>query len=983
MTQAIDEGYDAVRLLLRVGILEWCNLELLRVGVYRVEVSASLLFPGRASPLHGAPLHFSSAPLRLHALSRGRYCELDASVPLAVGEVDEDAPCFRTRALHVRYGDEAHALNEAATFAFEGAPPPAACPPNASLLVRFRLLRAPPPEKEDGGGGGGGGAFELCAVRTLRLPGERALRGVRAWAPVCWGAAHLALAGVTLHSAVVAARFMGAPPAPRRPPELAHAEARAARAAREEEDARRGVPGAAAARFMPTGSAGGGGGGGGARGGGALAARGFSGGAAPPPRGGDGASRLPPWAAAYTAALRARAAAPLSLCEALAAPAAGGDGDCGDGAAPNRARPAEAFAAALVDALGVVVGEGEGEPGGARRAAAAFERVRGAEAALAAAEAAAAAWAAPGGCGSARSVDAHAWAARWCTLLSPLAAAAAATEAWRAEAREAAEAALAECSRGHERGGAAGETYSTSRFFGVGGAGAAAPPAAAAAPPPSPPPPPPPPLAGAAAAALEAALSAAGAAAERTWRALCAALLSTGDLSVAPLQRSFRDSAAAWARAACAPAGTASSPLAALPRAPPAALSGPLPEGPFPPPPRLPRERCLDAAAECAPFALRAVAMEYGERGGGAGGGGGAEAASRQRSPPPPGTHAVVFVSGLGGSKADLRCLRAALKVHHPRLFCVGAGDSVCGTAGEGDLLAVGLALAAEVAAAVSPAALAAEGVPPLRALSFVCFSMGGVWARVALRARALAHVRPLLHAFVTFASPHLGFPPSAAGHALVSAGAFFSRLAGRLPVLQQLAHGDRGADGAPSLLELLAEGWGEGAGGGAPAAALAAAGLAPVPNGALLAPARHVVLAGSPQDSYSPLASALAAAPAPGAAGERAAAAFWRGLEGPAAGGAARRVWRVSVHFSEWHASGAPAAARAEAEGLLPPPRDAGSAPPPPPPASLSAAASQGVASVFNSVSGRGAHLGFCGSEELGALLALAPPFAQCWEDD
>jgi hypothetical protein len=965
---------EEFRLALRVSITEFCNLELLRVGLYRVEVDASLLLAAgggrRYAELRGVPTTFSSAPSRLYAESRGRRCDPDAEVRCDHAGVDDT--CFRTRVLHVRYGDEAHAVCETCLFSFAGVPSP--CAPGSSLLVRFRLFRATPLK------GGGAGAFELCAARALRAPAADALRGLRAWAPVTFGAAHLALAGVALHSAVTGARFAGAPPAPPRPRELAEAEASAARGAREEEEeARRGVPGAAAARFAgaaPSGEAA------------AAAARmkrvpgsssaRFSAAAAaaaaapPPPPAASAPSRpLPPWAADYAAALRARAAAPLSLCEALAlAPSA----------APARAALAAAVEAALAGALAAAAAAasfagGEAGPGARRVCAEAFANLRGAEAALREAEAAAAAWGARGGDGAA--VNGAAWAARAGALLAPLDAAAAAAAAWRREAEAAG--AGAGALPPHRAAAAAFCTYSTERFFleapppaAAGAAAAAAAPAAAplAAPAGAAP-------AASAAAALEEAARERGRAAEEAWRALCGALLAAGAAACAPLQGRAGAAARAWARAACATPPPL--PLRELRAAAP-----PLAEGATAPP-ALPAARAFDAAAECAPFALRAVAQAFR--------GGAPPPPPAPLPPPPPTTHVVVFINGLGGHKADLRCLRGALKLHRPRLLCVSA-DSVAGSAGEGDVLAVGLRLAAEIAALAGDAALAAEGMPACGRLSIVAFSMGGVWARVALRAPALAPLRGRLHAFVTLASPHLGFPPAAAGHALVSAGAFFTRLAGRLPVLAQLAHADRGREGEPSLLDLLAEGgWGAGGGGvGANAAALAAAGLAPMPNGALLAPAKHVILVASPQDTYSPFHSALAAAPGGGGgggAGEggRAAAAFWRGIEGPP-GGDGPAVWRVALQFSDFEGGGGggggaqPWAARAEAAGLLPPRGDAGSAQPPPPPASLSAVAAQGLTSVFNSVSGRGAHLAFTTSEELGALLALAEPFAQCWEE-
>ena len=178
-----------------------------------------------------------------------------------------------------------------------------------------------------------------------------------------------------------------------------------------------------------------------------------------------------------------------------------------------------------------------------------------------------------------------------------------------------------------------------------------------------------------------------------------------------------------------------------------------------------------------------------------------------------PGTHVVLFLNGLGGSTHDTRLLRSYLKVHQPQC-AVYAIESHQHKATEGCLIAAA-AKVAEEARGLLTHRLAEDGLSPLAWLSFVTFSLGGLVARLALRHPALAPFKPLLHAFVSVASPHLGLLYSP--NQLVSAGVFlYTRLRGSA-ALTQLAFGDEPSPSSSPrgvrdcLLYLLACGWAPG----------------------------------------------------------------------------------------------------------------------------------------------------------------------------
>ena len=111
----------------------------------------------------------------------------------------------------------------------------------------------------------------------------------------------------------------------------------------------------------------------------------------------------------------------------------------------------------------------------------------------------------------------------------------------------------------------------------------------------------------------------------------------------------------------------------------------------------------------------------------------------------------------------------------------------------------------------------------------------------------------------------------------------------------------------------------------------------------------RGVFLLGSPQDTYSPLSSCLAVEE--------------RGKEGGIWGGFTPHVHRLSVQFESLKDL------NGERASQMLSPKDSLATPPP---LTLTAAAGMQLLSVFDSVSGRDAHLAFCSSEAVAAMIAL-----------
>ena len=879
-------------LAVRVGLSDFLNLELIRVGLYRVHLSC-----WTSCGKVGRPVSCQAAPQSLEALSRGAGCGA-SPVPSLVAELDDLHNACLSRSVHVRYTDEAHQLHEAYTFHIPGLPLAAS---DARVLVRLRLLRAEPPAAAAEGAEGAAiaaAAFAPVASRTLSLSMTTSCSGQGFFASLLFDRNHLAALGVTVHTGLVGAAL--APPAlpralsaeelaaaaaaPAGPPPawarrfLAHCAARhtlqeclsRAHHARAAQAREQGMHALLASTL-------------------ALAA------AEPPPSG------LPAALEHFRAGLRAAAA----------------------GAAAAAAAEAEA-AAGAEEAEGA--GEAAGGGAGAGGAAAAEENDLCPESLSTAQEA----------------------------LVGSLARVERAAAEWRAEALG--------C-----RGGAAAPLHMESL---------------AAAPPPH---------AGSSSALSDISLDASGVFAKpraprcaeaeaarllrasargahslaKAWRGAFGAFMQCPQASLEPLQRAFRAAAASAVGAACAHVrGGAPLPLEDLVRPLPPALVAPATaaeaptSAPLPTPPPRTHDPLLDStrlflSTQWARYAAPTPAAPP------------AAAAAAAAAAATAGQHLVIFVPGLGGNSFDLRTYKAALKLHHPDLVCHTA-ESVCSESG-GDILASGLRLAGEVAAQCA-------ATPQLRRLSFVCFSLGGVWARCAVRAPALAPWLPSLHTFVSIASPHLGFPSDARGSTLLFGGQLLmSGWMGkkRTQALAQLAlsvevGGGAGQPPPLPLLYYLACGW-PAAGAGEPLASLRAAGLASGPNGsAVLAHFKHIVLLASPQDTYSPFASALACPPPTGSSSGAPSPlhadmvrGFWEGAGG--------LVQRVSVHLHDLGGGVAPWEA-AEGEGLAGP-ADAGCAQPP---ASLAAQAAGGLLGLFDAVSGRDAHMGMLTSEAVPQVVAL-----------
>ena len=310
------------------------------------------------------------------------------------------------------------------------------------------------------------------------------------------------------------------------------------------------------------------------------------------------------------------------------------------------------------------------------------------------------------------------------------------------------------------------------------------------------------------------------------------------------------------------------------------------------------------------------------------------------------GLHVVFFVPGLGGHYTNLRLVRAAIKTHHPSILCVNARCAE-GTVSEGDIVASGIALADEIVDAVEALE---QQQRPVTAISFVAFSLGGIFTRIAMRTARLSPLLARANAFFTIATPHLGLPASAQASAPArffeglgrAAGLALVRATGRLRVLEQLSLSDGGETAVP-IIERLTRGW----------TRESAAADDPLidarPNAAVLSAFRTVALLASPQDGYSPHRSALAWS-----------GAFWDGLS------ARTRVVRAVVHWRGGADGGGRGADEATSAAF-----------------SLSAvrsAVGTAVLGAYDVVSGRAGHTAFLDSEAVGEFLALAPELEDVW---
>ncbi|KAJ3349182.1 hypothetical protein HDU91_006417 [Kappamyces sp. JEL0680] len=116
--------------------------------------------------------------------------------------------------------------------------------------------------------------------------------------------------------------------------------------------------------------------------------------------------------------------------------------------------------------------------------------------------------------------------------------------------------------------------------------------------------------------------------------------------------------------------------------------------------------------------------------------------------------HLVVFVHGLMGNCNDLRSYRNQLRQH---LADLGEPAGICYLFSKcnqsntfNHLVAMGNNLAKEILDFIQNEGLSVGKI------SFVCHSLGGIIARLAIRHECLVPFRCCFHAFTSFASPHL-----------------------------------------------------------------------------------------------------------------------------------------------------------------------------------------------------------------------------------
>lgn len=811
-------------LAIRLGLLEFNNLELLRVGLYKV--SCQLIYekhPG--GPLiRITPSTCASAPRRLHAISRGVPCRA-SPLQTQMAEVDEDG--FSSRCVAVRYSDEHFALNESATFMVSL---PMPCPDSAKLHLRLRLMWHETVEGEEdkeesrGGGGGTHRKFLPVASRTITMGASQCASGQMLYTPVCFDRDNLAMVSITVHTGLLNVDFTPPPvPLKLRVEEL--------------EGSVRGVPGSSTARFSP------------------------------PLLQQHPASAPPPWLQRF---LR-HATHPATLEEALSPSLLKAHVEQRVG----RVKRAAKALAARIRVMGVceaalqafkldeegtedeVEDDAEGEDeegGGAVEEAGVALELPATKNTLALEEADAAtkvhermvapllsilhrleAWVTHmdrviGVHGELTKVGdrvpsyapsrfprhalahvdvTHTQEERSAPIFTPVQQHASTSEReGGVEHQQHQQQQPPKLSHGH---GNASRFLTPSRV-------------------------------NATLVHLQESKRDACEGVGRLWRELQTKLLLHPDTTSLPSQTRFRAAAVAAVSAA----------IHHLPKAPFSAIfSQPLhpdllhphPLSPPPPPntaathatPTPTPLRTYETSTDRLASRLRVSSMEYGEggsgsvppreRGGGRGGGGEG------------GVHVVVFVHGMGGSMYDLRLIKAAFKLHHPTLLCFAPKSLE--SVSMGDIGAAGVALAEEVYDYCKPGGemeVVGGGVA-LCKLSFVCFSLGGVWVRTALRHPLLSSLLPYLHTYVSIATPHLGFPPHEKGASLLSTGTFVMRSLwgkGKNVGLHQIAHGDATTPGGTegSLLHYLGKGWDEGGGGAAAPVATPAPAPAPAAGG-------------------------------------------------------------------------------------------------------------------------------------------------------
>lgn len=208
---------------------ELANLELLRKGLYKLQVALTLS-SNRHQPTQCLPFTSVAAPDRLTSKSRLHGVEGTdaASEP---GRIDDETLVYNSRSVVLRYTDERFSLNEQASFRCE-VPRSSRGRNKNALSLRITLFRAdcgPPPSADDDNDTTKStragivrlGEFERVSVTSIDISSliapastsagdELPLR--RAYIPVVFDASYLACLGLSVHAQHVTTRFKAPPP---------------------------------------------------------------------------------------------------------------------------------------------------------------------------------------------------------------------------------------------------------------------------------------------------------------------------------------------------------------------------------------------------------------------------------------------------------------------------------------------------------------------------------------------------------------------------------------------------------------------------------------------------------------------------------------------------------------------------------------------------------------------------------------------------
>ena len=186
------------------------NVDLFQKGLYRVRV----LFEARTLLGSAVETTGPSHVEQTHTLARNPRSIVDGSVisdSHVLGEaarlervvgVEGSSACsaLLSRAVHVRYRNEAFVLDDAVRFAVAVDEASAA---STGVALTFELLYAGVDGAAEARGAGALRAFECVAQREVRIPAPLACEGVHEFHSVVWDRMHFGALDVTLHTALL------------------------------------------------------------------------------------------------------------------------------------------------------------------------------------------------------------------------------------------------------------------------------------------------------------------------------------------------------------------------------------------------------------------------------------------------------------------------------------------------------------------------------------------------------------------------------------------------------------------------------------------------------------------------------------------------------------------------------------------------------------------------------------------------------------